>query len=357
MKAVLVLEDGSSYEGTFIGAAKERIGEVVLNTGVVGYQEAMSDPANAGKILVFTYPLIGNYGVAKKFYESGRCWIKAVVMKEKSRICSNWQARGSLDNFLKKEGLLAVTDVDTRTLAVGIRDGGDMWGIISKDQNDKSRLLKKLKRYKKFAGRDFLKKISVKRVKKIKGKTSAPHIAVLDLGITNSLIKQLQNLGCNLSLWPYNTKADRILKSKADGLIISSGPEEDASFTEVVEAVKEMLGKIPMLGISAGHEIIGLALGGKLKRMKIGHRGLNYPVKAPNSYKGEITVQNHSLVVDEASLRGKGNIKITLRNLNDDSIEEMTSSKLKFISVQYYPVSPVFNETNEVFGRFLKMVK
>jgi len=362
MRGILVLEDGSYFEGISIGVAGERIGEVVLNTAVVGYQEIMTDPAIAGKILVFAYPLIGNYGVAKKFYESKRCWIEALVIKEESKMYSNWQAEHTFNNFLKEERLVGIGEVDTRTLAVKIRDAGQMVGIVStlvplgRKEAKVGDLLKKIKDYKKYMKRDFIRNISVKKITEIEGSRSGPRIAIIDLGILNSFLKQLKSLGCNIMLLPYNSDADQILELDPDGLIISNGPEEDEAIPEIVEVVKRLVGKIPLLGISLGYEIICLALGGKLRKLKLGHRGLNYPVKSPSSYKGDITVQNHSFVVDEESIKDRNDINITLRNVNDNSIEEMESEALKFISTQYYPVSPGFDEVNGVFKRFLNMV-
>ncbi|MFH0763865.1 MAG: glutamine-hydrolyzing carbamoyl-phosphate synthase small subunit [Candidatus Omnitrophota bacterium] len=356
MNAKLVLENGGCYEGISIGSPGEKIGEVVLNTAVVGYQEMMTDPANAGKILVLTYPLIGNYGVASKFNESRRCWLSALVIKEASRIYSNYQAEGSFNDFLKKENVLTVSEVDTRTLAVDIRDNGEMLGIISTENTRKEDLFKKLKAAAASYKKDFIKNISVKKPTEIGGSPSGPKIAVLDLGMPNSFIKQLKALGCNLTLLPYNTSADDIKKCDVGGLIISGGPEGDESLPEVSETVKSLLGKIPTLGISTGHEVIAMALGAKLKKLKIGHHGVNYPVKNPDSLKGEITVQNHSFTVDEASLAGRKDVAITLRNINDGSVEEMSSGPLKFISCQYYPVSPGFDEVNEIYLRFIKML-
>ena len=375
MKAMLVLEDGSVFQGISTGVPGERIGEVVLNTAVVGYQEIMTDPANAGRILVLTYPLIGNYGVAKQFYESGRCWISALVVKESSRMCSNWQADNNLSGFLEKEKLVAISEVDTRTLAVKIRDCGEMLGIVSSKEMKKSALLKKLKDHKRKNKKDFIGNVSVKRIKQIKGSPSEPRIAIIDLGILNSFIEQLKNLGCSLTLLPHSTGADRILGLKPDGLIISSGPEEDETIPAIAEVVQKLLGKIPILGISTGAQIIYLALGGKLKKMKVGHHGLNYPVRPTHSYKGNITIQNHSYVMDESShprlcpptsrgrikegdnlLKSSG-VKITLRNVNDNSIEEIESTHLRLIACQYYPAASGTGEANEVFTRFLEMVE
>lgn len=354
MKAVLVLEDGSIFDGISVGVQGERVGEVVIYTGVVGYQEVMTDPANAGKIIVFTYPLIGNYGVARKFDESKKTWVEAIIIKEKSNIASNWQAEDSFDNFLKAEKVVAISEVDTRTLAVKIRDGGEMLGAVSTKTTNKSALLGKIKEYKNKK-RDFIKKISVEKITKPKTDSDGPSIGIMDLGMPNSLITQLKALQCRLTLLPYDTGADKILSLKFDGLIISSGPENDAAIPEITDTVKHIIGKVPILGISLGHQIIALALGAKLNKLKLGHRGVNYPVKAASSLKGEITVQNHSLVVDEGSISSRKDIEITLRNINDNSIEEMESKSLKFISLQYCPASPGFDEVNEAFRRFLKL--
>jgi carbamoyl-phosphate synthase small subunit len=354
MKAKLVLEDGSVFEGSSIGAEGEKIGEVSLNTAVVGYQEMVTDPTNAGKILVLTYPLIGNYGVAKKFNESKKPWVSGLIIKESSRIYSNWQAEGPFEDFLENEGVVAISDIDTRTLAITIRDKGEMLGIISTKDSDANELLKKLDKHEKRPIQ-AIKDISVKKPSEIKGRPSGSKIAILELGMKNSFIKQLSSLGCNITLLPYNTSSKDILALRPDGLIISNGPENDSEIPEISATAKDLLGKIPMMGIATGHEVIGLALGAKLVKMKIGHHGSNYPIRPSNSFKGEITVQNHSYVIDEDSIKSKKNVTITMRNVNDNSIEEMESKTLKFISVQYDPVSPGFDEVNGAFTRFLKI--
>lgn len=357
MKGILVLEDGSYYEGLCIGDEGERIGEVVLNTAVVGYQEIMTDPANAGKILVLTYPLIGNYGVADKFSESERCLINGLVIKEDSGITSNWQAEDNLRNFLKKEGLVVISEIDTRTVAISIRDKGEMMGIVSNNRTNQAELLKRLKASKKNRKSEYIQKISVKEIHEWHKNPSGKRIGIVDLGILKDFLDQLRNLGSNITLIPYNSNVQDILSLKLDGLIISNGPEEDEAIPQIVEKTIKLLGKIPILGISLGHEIIGLALGGKRKRMKVGHHGVNYPVCSQSLYKGEITVQNHSWVLEDEPLKAIEHITITLRNINDNSIEEMESADMGFISTQYYPVSPGFDEVNDVFVRFFQMIE
>lgn len=356
MNAVLLLEDGTNFEGESFGSGKEAIGQVIINTAVVGYQEMTTDPANAGKLLVLTYPLIGNYGINQKFNESCRCWLSGLVIKEKSKIYSNWQAQGSLDDFVKEQALLGISEVDTRSLTVHLRDRGEILGIISTSATNPKELLSRIKNSKNQT-RDFLSKISVNKPTHIGKKKSRYKVAVLDLGITSSIIKQLEILGWSLCLFPYDTKPAEILEIKPEGLIISNGPEEDADLKKVIDNIKPLIGKIPILGISTGHQVLASCLGARVNKMKLGHRGVNYPMAHPGSYKSKITVQNHSYVVDRDSLNKIKVLKITGYNLNDHTVEEMESRKLKLIGIQYYPASPGFDEVNDVFKRFMKMLK
>jgi len=356
MKAILMLEDGKSFVGEGLGVEGEKIGGVIFNTAVVGYQEMMTDPANAGKILVLTYPLIGNYGTAPKFNESKGVWVAGLVIKEKTRIFSNWQAKASFDDFIKEHNLVAMSEVDTRTLAVHLRQKGEMLGIISTKNFEAKELLVKINDFKKKPAESLLPKISVAKPSLI-GKEKAKYkIAVLDLGITNSTIRQLETLGCSIMLLPYNTPTQEILRIKPKGLIISNGPEEDAGLKEVVNNIKPLISRLPILGISTGHQILAQALGVKITKLKLGHRGVNYPIHNPASYKGEITVQNHGYVVDADSLNKIKEVKITGYNLNDRTVEEIESKKLKIIGTQYYPASPGFNEVNGIFKKFIKIL-
>lgn len=358
MKAILMLEDGQSFAGEVSGNQQgERIGKVVLNTAVVGYQEMMTDPANAGKILVFTYPLIGNYGINPKFNESAKCWLNGLVIKEKSRIYSNWQAKKSFDDFLREQNLLAISEVDTRTLAVYLRQKGEMLGIISTKTFNEKELLSKIADFRKTSGNSLLPEISLPTPRHLGKKNAKLRIAILDLGITNSIIKQLESLGLSITILPYNTPGDEILHFKPHGLVISNGPEADRGLKDVAENIKPLINRLAILGISTGFQVVACALGARLTKLKLGHRGVNYPMHNPASYKGEITTQNHSYAVDAASLNKIKNLKITGFNLNDRTVEEVESKKLKLIGVQYYPVSPGFNEVNPVFKRFIKLIK
>jgi carbamoyl-phosphate synthase small subunit len=299
--------------------------------------------------------------VRAEFSQSQKCWLKALIVKEKSRIYSNWMAEESLDNFLAKQNLPLLREVDTRTLAVKVRSQGEMFALITKAGEEtclpagrKEKLLQKIGEYKKKYKKNYIRKVSVNKITCIK-KGNSFRIAVLDLGIYKDFLKQLERLGAEIYLFPYNSPASEILKLNPQGVLISSGPEEDEAIPEITRVVKGLIGKKPILAISAGHEILALSLGAKLKSLKVGHRGVNYPIVQPGSLKGEITVQNHRFYVDEDSLKGKP-FQIRAVNLNDRTIEEIYSPELKVISVQYYPTSPGFEEIHRVFSEFAMMM-
>ena len=357
MKAILMLEDGKSFLGEAVGVKAEKTGQVILNTAVVGYQEMLTDPANAGKILVLTYPLIGNYGVAPKFNESNKVWLAGLAIKEKTRIFSNWQAKGSFEDFIRENNLLTICNVDTRTLAVHLRQKGEMLGIISTENSDSKELISQIDGFRKKAKQSLLPEVSVSKPQRLGKEKSKHKIAILDLGITRSVIRQLDALGFSIIVFPYNTAPEEILRAKPSGLIISGGPEEDSGLKEVVARVKCLIGRLPIMGISTGHQVLAQALGAKVAKLKLGHHGVNYPIHNPASYKGEITVQNHSYVVDVDSFNKLKDVKVTGYNLNDRTIEEFESKKLKLLGIQYCPASPGFKEVNGAFIKFTKMLR
>lgn len=356
MKAILMLEDGKSFTGEAIGLKGEKVGEVITNTAVVGYQEMMTSPANTGKILVLTYPLIGNYGCAPKFNESDNVSLSGLVIKEKSRIFSNWQAEESFEDFIKRNKLITLFGVDTRTLAVHLRQKGSMFGVISTNCFDAKELLLKIANFRKNKPARLIAEISTKTKKEL-GPKGKKRIALLDLGVTNSVIRQLESLGLSLTILPYDSSAEEILKLKPAGLIISDGPEEAPELEEAAKNLKPLVGKLPMLGIGTGNLVLASIFGAKTRKLKTGHRGVNYPVQNPAFSKGEITFQNHAYVIDPASLLKVKGVKITGYNLNDRTVEEIESKKLRILGVQYLPVSPGFEEINGVFKRFMKMLK
>lgn len=350
-KALLVLENGSLYEGDFIGAGGEKVGWVSFNTGIVGYQEIMTSPSNTGKIIVMTYPLIGNYGVAKKFMESDKIWINGLIIKEKTRITSNWQSEKSLHKFLRKNNVLCMQNLDTRALMIELREEGEQSGIISTKDFNLKNLLKKIQN-KKEAGVNKLNDISVKKITRLNQK-HGQSIAVLDIGITNSIINQLKNLDCNITLFPYNTSSNSILKISPEKLVISDGPEKDEGLKDAVDTIKGILGNLPILGIGTGCQVLAQALGAKIKRMHLGHHGLNYPIVKPNSLEGVITTQNHSFIIDKASLKDK-DINVIWHNVNDKTIEGIECKKFNALGYQFYPAPPGIGEINPFLGKFIK---
>jgi carbamoyl-phosphate synthase small subunit len=328
-----------------------------LNTAVVGYQEMLTDTTNAGRILVLTYPLIGNYGVNAKFDESRNPLAAGMVIKEKSQIDSNWMSKGRLDSFLKEKGVCAVEGIDTRTVAVGIRDDGEMLGIISDRDFDKDSLLKKIADFKKRPRRGYVRDISVKTITEVKNPKAGTRVAVYDIGIGRSFVRQLERLGCALTLLPYDTEPAEAARLKAKALVIPNGPEDDDALGQVAESVRYFIGKLPVLGFSTGHLVIARALGARVRRMKIGHHGVNYPVMRKGCAKGSITVQNHSWEVDEKSVKRLKDVDILETNLNDDTVEAIASRRRRILSVQYYPASPGFDEVNSIFREFVSTIK
>jgi len=352
MKAILVLEDGKSFNANS-DLNSECFGEVILNTAVVGYQEMITDPANAGKILVLTYPLIGNYGTAPKFNESLKVWVSGLVVKETSRIYSNFQAKSSLGDFLKEKNAFTIYGLDTRTLAVHLREKGPLFGVISTKEFDPKKLVEKINQIKRQPAQTLLPEISVSKLKII-GK--GERLTVLDMGVTNGLLRQLEALGYSLNIFPYNASVKQILSINPKGIVISSGPENDPELTRVAQNIKPLLGKLPILGVATGCQVLAAALGVGLIRLKLGHRGANYPLARPGSFKGEITVQNHGYVMDYDALCKVKGLKVTAHNLNDHTPEEIESKSLKLIGVQYNPVSAGFDQVNPMLVKFNKLL-
>jgi carbamoyl-phosphate synthase small subunit len=354
-----MLEDGKVFTGEMTaGVSEERIGEVLFNTSLVGYQEILTDPANAGKILVFTSPSIGNYGTCAKFSQSNSVWAVAAVVKEISRSYSNCQAKAGFTDFARENGLLTLTGVETRSLAMYLRKKGQMLGIISPAGFEAKDLLKKIDEQKKKPLPSFLEHVSIKTITALgKARPKQKRLAILDLGMTRGIRKQLEKLGLHLTLLPFNTTAQEILELEPHGLIISGGPEQDPRSSEICRNISPLVGKLPILGISTGLHILAGCLGAKTVKMKRGHHGANYPVHDPASYKGEITSQSHSYAVDADSLPRIKDLKVAQYNLNDRTVERIESKKLRLIGIQYEARSPGLDEVNPVFTGFLKMLK
>ena len=356
MKAILALEDGTTFHGTSFGASGEVSGEVVFNTSMAGYQEILTDPSYKGQMVTMTYPLIGNYGINSEDVESSKPFVEAFIVKECSTITSNWRSEKSLAEYLKENGIIGIEGIDTRALTRHIRKQGAMKAVISTEDLDTDRLTKKAKASPDLVGRDLVKEVvSDKPVKW--SKEGKYKVTVIDCGVKYNILRQLAGLDCQVTVVPPTTSADDILKAKPDGIMLSNGPGDPAAVPYVVETVKQLIGKLPIFGICFGHQMLGLALGGKTYKLKFGHHGGNHPVKDLKTDKVHITVQNHSFCVDMDSL-SKDDLEITHINLNDNTLEGVKHKKLPIFSVQFHPEgAPGPHDARYMFSEFVELME
>jgi carbamoyl-phosphate synthase small subunit len=355
-KAKIVLEDGRIFQGYSFGATGTTFGEVVFNTSMAGYQEILTDPSYKGQIVTMTYPLIGNYGVNKDDVESRKPFVEAFIVKECSRIASNWRSQDSLDSYLKKNNIIGVEGVDTRAITRHTRLQGAMKAVISTEDLDDKSLLKKVKASQGLVGIDLVKDVTCKRPYQW-NKTGKYHVIVIDCGVKLNILRILDRIGCRVTVVPADTSADNIMQRNPDGIMLSNGPGDPAAVTYVIETVRQLIGKVPMFGICLGQQMLGLALGGKTYKLKFGHHGGNQPVKDLKTGKIDITVQNHGFCVDIDSLK-KDDIEITHVNLNDNTLEGIRHKKLPLFSVQFHPESgPGPHDSQYLFDNFVQMIK
>ncbi len=364
MKAIIALEDGRVFEGRAFGATGETTGEVVFNTSMMGYQEILTDPSYCGQIVTMTYPLIGNYGVNEEDCESAKPQVEGFIVKECSRIFSNWRARKSLDEFLKENNVLGVEGVDTRALTRHIRCAGAMKGIISTEDLDKDSLIEKARSSLGLVGQDLVKEVTCSQAYTWPRKTENSEqltekqfkVVVIDCGVKFNILRMLEKRNCQAIIVPAKISAEEILKMQPDGLLLSNGPGDPAGVPYLVETVKKLIPHLPIMGICLGHQILGLALGGKTHKLKFGHRGGNQPVKDLSTGKVSITSQNHGFYVDIQSLEGK-EIDATHINLNDRTLAGMRHKKRPVFSVQYHPeASPGPHDAHYLFNYFIEMI-
>jgi len=356
MRAILALEDGTIFEGKSFGTSGERTGEVVFNTSMAGYQEILTDPSYKGQIVTMTYPLIGNYGVNLEDIESRKPFVEGFVVKEYSRIASNWRSQKSLEEYLKEYDILGIEGVDTRALTRHIRLQGAMKAILSDEELHEKRLIEKAKESPGLVGRDLVKEVASNRIQhwNEEGKYK---VVVIDCGVKFSILRKLAENNCRVTVVPYYTDADKILAEKPDGILLSNGPGDPAGVGYMVEAVKRLIGELPIFGICLGHQILGLAFGGKTYKLKFGHHGANHPVKDLKTGKICITVQNHGFCVDMESLNLE-DIEITHANLNDNTLEGIKHRRLPVFSVQFHPeASPGPHDTEYLFKEFVDLMR
>jgi carbamoyl-phosphate synthase small subunit len=355
-KAKIALEDGRVFTGFSFGASGERCGEVVFNTSMAGYQEILTDPSYKGQIVTMTYPLIGNYGVNSEDIESRKPFVEGFVVKECSRITSNWRSQESLNEYLRENNIVGIEGIDTRALTRHIRLQGAMKAVISTEDLDEKSLIGKAKSSPGLIGRDLVKEVTSDRIEywNEKGKYK---VIVVDCGVKFNILRELVNNDCQVIVVPANTDAKQIMTLEPDGLLLSNGPGDPQGVPYMVETVKKLIGKLPIFGICLGHQMLGLAFGGRTYKLKFGHHGANHPVKDLKTGKIAITVQNHGFCVDIDSLN-KEDIEITHINLNDKTLEGMRHKKLPIFSVQFHPeASPGPHDARYLFKEFVEMMK
>jgi len=368
MKAILVLEDGAVFEGASFGASGERIGEVVFNTSLSGYQEILTDPSYKGQMVVMTYPEIGNYGVNSEDVESWKPFVEGFIVRNYNPVPSNFRSRQPLHSYLKKNGIVAIEGIDTRALTRHLRDHGAKMGILSTKDFDRKRLLKKVKTAEGLVGRDLVQFVtckkpyrwtegawSLEKPKKVT-KRKAYKVVAYDFGIKRNILRNLVEAGCDVTVVPASTPAEKVLAQKPDGVFLSNGPGDPEPVTYAIENIRKILGKVPVFGICLGHQLLGLSLGGKTYKLKFGHHGGNQPVMDLETRKVEITAQNHGFAVDTDSLKGKA--ELTHINLNDKTVEGLKLTKVPAFSVQYHPeAAPGPHDAHYLFNRFVEMMK
>jgi carbamoyl-phosphate synthase small subunit len=404
-RAFLALADGTVFEGTSFGAEGEAVGEVVFNTCMSGYQEILTDPSYKGQIVTMTYPLIGNYGVNPEDVESHRPFVEGFIIKEGSVLPSNWRARKSLEEYLRDYHIVGIQGIDTRALTRHIRDRGAQEGVVSTIDNNPESLVAKAKASPGLIGRDLVKEVCCqepftwsrgvwewpKGYSEPRSESREPkeerekaqlslfgsrlsargsrlyRVVAYDCGIKWNILRQLVSSGCEVTIVPAATTAEQALAMNPDGIFLSNGPGDPEGVPYLIVSVRDLIGKKPIFGICLGHQIIGLALGGRTYKLKFGHHGGNQPVKDLTTGKVEITSQNHGFAVDMDSLTSDpkaqilgdpGDIVLTHVNLNDNTCEGLLHRRLPLFSVQYHPeASPGPHDASYLFKRFVEMME
>jgi carbamoyl-phosphate synthase small subunit len=371
-KAILVLEDGSAYEGYSFGAKATTYGEVVFSTSMTGYQEMLTDPSYAGQILVPTYPLIGNYGINESDFESKQIQVRGFAVREYCSQPSHWQSTRTLHEFLLAYGVPGISGIDTRALTRHLRSSGVMMGILSSEMTieEASEELKTLPSYDSV---NFVRQVSTEKSYEwqsnvpatanlpslsLRGAsaTKQSHIAVIDYGLKYNILRILSQLGCRATAIPCTASAKDILALKPDGIVLSPGPGDPALLDDIAETVRKLIGKKPIMGICLGHQLIGKALGAKTFKLKFGHRGGNHPVRDLATRRVYITAQNHGYAIDADTL--KGGLEVSHINLNDGTVEGLRHRDLPILSIQYHSeASPGPLDNMYLFERFLEMVR
>jgi carbamoyl-phosphate synthase small subunit len=372
MEAILALEDGRVFRGNGFGAKGECYGEVVFNTAITGYQEIFTDPSYAGQIVVLTNPQIGNYGTNPDDQESTRPHIEGLVVREFSRISSNWRSQEVAEEYLERFKIPVIAEIDSRAVVRHLREHGVMRGVISSLETDAEKLIAKALAIPKMDGQDLAKVVTTKQryvwevgershepteVVGVKDEPARFHVVAYDYGIKHNILRKLVANGCKVTVVPAETAAEDVLTLAPDGVFLSNGPGDPEPCTYAQENIRRLAGRVPIFGICLGHQLIGLALGGKTYKLKFGHHGGNHPVKQLATGKVEITSHNHNFAVDPDSLPAS-EVELTHMNLNDQTLEGLGHRSLPLFCVQYHPeAAPGPHDSHYLFGDFVRMME
>ena len=372
MQAILALEDGRVFRGKGYGAQGECHGEVVFNTSITGYQEIFTDPSYCGQIVVLTNPEIGNYGTNAEDNEATRPYIEGLIVREFSRVSSNWRSQQVAEEYLDQFKIPVLAEIDTRSLVRHLRDHGVMRGVISTLEADADKLIAKARSIPRMDGTDLAKVVTTKHTyvwetgershlpDEVVGVKDTPerfHVVAYDYGIKQNILRKLRSEGCKVTVVSAETKAEDVLALKPNGVFLSNGPGDPEPCTYAVENIRRLMGRLPIFGICLGHQLTGLALGGKTFKLKFGHHGGNHPVKQLNTGKIEITAHNHNFAVDPDSLP-QSEVELTHMDLNDQTLEGMRHRNLPLFTVQYHPeASPGPHDSHYLFKDFVKMME
>ena len=354
MKAYLILEDGTVFEGTSIGSSREVISEIVFNTSMTGYLEVLTDPSYAGQAVVMTYPLIGNYGICREDMESRQAWPDGYIVRELSRIPSNFRSGDTIDHFLKEQDIPGISGIDTRALTKILREKGTMNGMITTNGDyDLEEVKEKIRQY---TVKGVVLKTSVKKPYVLPG--DGKKVALLDCGAKDNIARNLNKRGCEVTVYPADTPAEEILKTNPDGIMLSNGPGDPAENVGIIEEVRKLYeSSVPIFAICLGHQLMALATGAKTYKLKYGHRGGNHPVKDLETGRVYITSQNHGYVVDTDKLDPSVAVPAFV-NVNDGTNEGLSYTGKNIFTVQFHPEAcPGPLDSGYLFDRFMKMME
>ena len=370
-QAVVALEDGAIFEGTSFGAPVTRSGEVVFNTAITGYQEIFTDPSYCGQIVVLTNPQIGNYGANQSDCESQAPYIEGLVVREISPVVSNWRAEDRAEHFLAQHNIPVIADIDTRKLVRHLRDRGAMRGIIAVGDHDPNELVNAARSFPTMTGRNLVSLVStanayawthgIDPVSASDKQSEAPaprhHVVAYDFGIKRNILRHLVQIGSQVTVVRSDATAEDVLALKPDGVFLSNGPGDPEPLEHQATQVRKMIGRAPIFGICLGHQILGLALGGKTYKLKFGHHGANHPVLNRKTGNVEITSQNHGFCVDPSSLKDS-EVEVTHLNLNDDTVEGLRHRSEPVFCVQYHPeAAPGPHDSHYLFREFASIME